>query len=177
VVIAFAWGAVISFILAVSPQMQLRGMLFWLMGDLGYARHAGWPLLALAVGVMLCLPLMRQLNVLARGAQQASILGVNTAALQRHIYLLASLFTAVAVTLAGGVGFIGLVVPHMLRLLMGSDHRWLLPASALLGGTLLVLADTAARTWLAPQQLPVGIMTAALGVPLFLYLLHRGQTR
>jgi iron complex transport system permease protein len=177
VVIAFAWGAVVSFLLAVSPQMQLRGMLFWLMGDLSFARQAWWPLLALAAGVMLCLPLMRQLNVLARGAQQANVLGINTTALQRYIYLLASLFTAMAVTLAGGVGFIGLVVPHMLRLLIGSDHRWLLPASALLGGTLLVLADTAARTLLAPQQLPVGIMTAALGVPLFLYLLYRGQTQ
>jgi iron complex transport system permease protein len=150
-------------------------MLFWLMGDLAYARQAWWPLLALLTGVLLCLPLMRQLNVLSRGMQQAALLGVNTNALQRRIYLLASLFTAVAVTLAGGVGFIGLVVPHMLRLLIGSDHRWLLPLSALLGGSLLVLADTAARTMLAPQQLPVGIMTAAIGVPLFLYLLYQGQ--
>jgi iron complex transport system permease protein len=175
VVIAFAWGALISFILAVSPQTQLRGMLFWLMGDLGYARYAWWPLLTLLIGIVLCLPVMRQLNVLTRGMHQAALLGVNTSALQRRIYLLASLFTAVAVTLAGGVGFIGLVVPHMLRLLIGSDHRWLLPSSALLGGSLLVLADTAARTVLAPQQLPVGIMTAAIGVPLFLYLLYQGQ--
>ncbi|HIJ26815.1 MAG TPA: iron ABC transporter permease, partial [Gammaproteobacteria bacterium] len=89
------------------------------------------------------------------------------------LFLLASLLTATAVTLAGSVGFVGLVVPHMIRLISGGDHRLLIPASILLGGGLLILSDTLARTLLAPQQLPVGVVTAMVGVPLFLYLLQR----
>jgi iron complex transport system permease protein len=94
--------------------------------------------------------------------------------LRLQLYLLASLLTATAVTIGGSIGFVGLVVPHMLRLLVGSDHRLLLPASVLSGGILLLLADTLARTVIAPQQLPVGVLTALVGVPLFLYLLQRG---
>jgi iron complex transport system permease protein len=95
--------------------------------------------------------------------------------LRRALYLLASLLAASAVTLAGSVGFVGLVVPHLLRLLGMRDHRLLLPASALLGGSLLLLADTLARTVLAPRQLPVGVLTALVGVPLFLALLYHGR--
>lgn len=174
VVVAAGWGALISFILALAPGHNLRGMLFWLMGDLGYAGH---PLLALGLlvlGLLLTLPVARSLNLLARGELTAAALGVSVRPLRYYLYLLASLLTAAAVTLAGSIGFIGLVVPHMLRLLMGNDQRLLLPAAALLGGTLLVLADTLARTLVAPQQLPVGVLTALLGVPLFLYLLQRG---
>ena len=98
-------------------------------------------------------------------------------ALRRLIYLLASLLTATAVTLAGNIGFVGLIVPHMLRLLGQRDHRILLPAAALLGGTLLVIADTLARSLFAPRQLPVGILTALIGVPLFLALLWHGRDR
>jgi len=102
-------------------------------------------------------------------------LGVEVGRLRLAIYFGASLFTATAVTLAGSIGFVGLVVPHLLRLLLGNDHRLLLPAAVLLGGGLLVLADTLARTIIAPQQLPVGVLTALLGVPIFLYLLQRRQ--
>lgn len=173
IVIAAGWGALISFILTISPERSLRGMLFWLMGDLS---HIGvpWPGLAvLALGLLASLPLARSLNVLARGELQAGALGVPVERLRLAVYVLASLLTATAVTLAGTVAFVGLIVPHALRLLGGYDHRLLLPASALLGGTLLVLADTAARTLFAPQQLPVGVVTALIGVPAFLYLLHR----
>jgi len=174
VVIAFAWGAFISFLLAVSPDRQLRGMLFWLMGDLSNARSPWNALWVLAAGLLACLWLARSLNVLLRGPLQAEALGVTTRPLQLQIYVLTSLLTAVAVTTAGSVAFIGLVVPHFIRLLAGSDHRVLLPAAALAGGSLLVLADLMARTLMAPYQLPVGVLTAAIGVPLFLYLLHRG---
>ena len=173
VVTAAGWGALISFLLAVSPNRDVRGMLFWLMGDLS---NAGSPVISLAVlaaGVVLCLPLARSLNVLARGELQAGALGVEVASLRLAVYGLASLLTATAVTLAGSVGFVGLVVPHMLRLVSGNDHRTLLPASVLLGGSLLVIADTLARSLLAPQQLPVGVITALIGVPVFLYLLWR----
>ncbi len=173
VVLASGWGALISFLLAIGPDTDLRGMLFWLMGDLS-AAHTPWPgLVVLIIGLGIGLVLARSLNLLARGALEASALGVDVVRVQRAVYLVASLLTASAVTLAGSVGFVGLVVPHVLRLLGCRDHRWLLPASALLGGTLLVVADTAARTVLAPRQLPVGVLTAGLGVPLFLYLLQR----
>lgn len=174
VVLASGWGALISFLLAIGPDTDLRGMLFWLMGDLG-AAHRPWAgYLVLMLGLLVGLFLARSLNLLARGTLEAGALGVDVSRLQRAVYIIASLLTASAVTVAGSVGFVGLVVPHLLRLLGCRDHRWLLPASALLGGSLLLLADTAARTVLAPRQLPVGVLTAALGVPLFLYLLQRG---
>jgi iron complex transport system permease protein len=174
VVVAAGWGAVISFLLAVAPQHNLPGMLFWLMGDLSHANQPLPALLILALGLLLSLPQARNLNLLARGEQQAGALGVSVLPLRLQLYLLASLLTAAAVTIGGSIGFVGLVVPHMLRLLVGSDHRLLLPASVLSGGILLLLADTLARTVIAPQQLPVGVLTALVGVPLFLYLLQRG---
>lgn len=174
VVVAAGFGAAISFLLAVAPQHNLPGMLFWLMGDLSHADHALPALLILVLGLLLSLPQARNLNLLASGELQASVLGVSVAPLRLRLYLLASLLTAAAVTIGGSIGFVGLVVPHMLRLLLGSDHRLLLPASVLSGGILLLLADTLARTVIAPQQLPVGVLTALVGVPLFLYLLQRG---
>jgi iron complex transport system permease protein len=173
VIVAAGWGALISFILALAPDAKLRGMLFWLMGDLSNADSMTPGLLALAAGLLLSLPVARALNVLARGELLAGSLGVPVAGLRLHVYLLSSLLTASAVMTAGSVGFVGLIVPNMLRILAGNDMRILLPASALLGGSLLVLADTLARTLIAPQQLPVGVITALLGVPLFLYLLAR----
>ncbi|MBP5980319.1 MAG: iron ABC transporter permease [Halomonas sp.] len=175
VVVASGWGAVITLMLAMSPAERLPGMLYWLMGDLSYARTPWPPLLLLLAICLLLVPLGRSLNVLARGAPQAAALGVNVRPLEWGIYILASLLTAAAVTTAGSIGFVGLVVPHMLRLLLGNDQRLILPACALAGGTLLVLADTLARTMIAPEQLPVGVITALLGVPTFLFLLHRSR--
>ncbi|MGB8713068.1 MAG: iron ABC transporter permease [Onishia taeanensis] len=175
VVMAAGWGALISFLLAVSPVEQLPGMLYWLMGDMAYA-GSPWPVLSVAViSLLVVTPLGRTLNVLARGSLQAGALGVAVRPLEWTLYLLASLLTAVAVTTAGSVGFVGLMVPHMLRLRLGNDQRLILPASLLAGGTLLTLADTLARTLIAPQQLPVGVITALLGVPSFLYLLSRSR--
>ncbi len=175
VVVAAGWGAVITLMLALTPSYKLPGMLYWLMGDVSYARTP-WPaVIVLIVAIMVVLPLARNLNVLARGPMQAAALGVSVRPLEWTIYVLASLLTATAVTTAGSIGFVGLIVPHMLRLLLGNDQRIILPASALAGGTLLVLADTLARTVIAPEQLPVGVITALLGVPTFLYLLHRSR--
>ena len=122
----------------------------------------------------------RSLNLLSTGELRAEALGVHTLAVRLCIYLLASILTAAAVTLAGTIGFIGLVVPHMVRLITGSDHRIVLPFSVLLGGILLILSETLARTVMAPRMLPVGVITAFIGVPLFLYLLRsggKGQTK
>jgi iron complex transport system permease protein len=176
VVVAAGWGAVITFLLAVRPSPELPGMLYWLMGDLSQARGSGLPWLVLLVVVGLALPLGRSLNVLARGPMQAAVLGVSVYRLEWAVYLLAAVVTAAAVTTAGTVGFVGLIVPHMLRLVIGNDQRLLIPAAALAGGILLTLADTVARTAIAPQQLPVGVITAMLGVPLFLFLLYRSRT-
>ncbi|WP_404802777.1 FecCD family ABC transporter permease [Marinobacter confluentis] len=175
VVVAAGWGAVITLMLAISPAQRLPGMLYWLMGDVSYARSP-WPALGLLLLVcLLVVPLGRSLNVLARGPMQAAALGVSVRPLEWTIYILASLLTATAVTMAGSIGFVGLVVPHMLRLVLGNDQRLILPACALAGGTLLVLADTLARVVIAPEQLPVGVITALLGVPTFLYLLYRSR--
>ncbi len=173
VVLAAGFAAAISLMLALGPDSSLRGMLFWLMGDLSFATRPGPRLLLLGVAVGAGILFARHLNVLTRGELQARILGVSVAPLRAGIYLASSLLTAVAVTTAGSIGFVGLVVPHLVRSLTGSDHRVLLPAAALAGGALLVVADTLARSIVAPRQLPVGALTAAVGVPLFLALMRR----
>ncbi|UCV14989.1 FecCD family ABC transporter permease [Quatrionicoccus australiensis] len=173
VIVAAGCGALVALMLAIAPEDRLRGMLYWLMGDL--AQASGWlpGLIALVVGLALAMPFARELNLLARGMLQAQALGVAVNRLRYAIFLLASLATAASVTTAGSIGFVGLVVPHLVRLATGNDQRLLLPASVLAGGALLVLADTLARTLIAPQQLPVGVLTALIGVPVFLILLSR----
>jgi iron complex transport system permease protein len=173
VIVAAGCGAVIALMLSIAPEHKLRGMLFWLMGDLS---QTGSPLIAigiLALGLIAALPFARELNLLARGNDTAQTLGVDVRRLRYIVYALASLLTAVAVTSAGSIGFVGLVVPHLVRLVIGNDQRMLLPAAVLAGGALLTLADTLARTLVAPQQLPVGVLTALIGVPVFLFLLAR----
>jgi iron complex transport system permease protein len=173
VIVAAGAAAVVALILSIAPEQKLRGMLFWLMGDFSHAASP-WPaMVVLAVGLALALPLARDLNLLARGDLVAMSFGVGVGRLRGAIYILASALTAIAVTTAGSIGFIGLIVPHLVRLAAGNDQRLLLPAATLAGGALLVCADTLARTAIAPQQLPVGVLTALLGVPVFLYLLSR----
>ena len=173
VVIAAGWAALISFVLSISPAVRLPGMLFWLMGDLSDADRPLIPLVLLCAGLLAALWRARDLNLAAQGLLQAAALGVDTRRLRLELFFLGALLTAAAVAAAGAVGFIGLITPHLIRRLGGFDHRILLPAAALLGGSLLVLADTAARTLISPMQLPVGVLTAILGVPTFLFLLHR----
>ncbi len=175
VVLAAGFSAMTTLLLALSSDQNLRGMLFWLMGDLSFSylpARSLWLLTAIIVGGSL---VSRHLNVLARGDLQAAIVGLPVTAFRLIIFAIAALATAVSVTTAGVIGFIGLVVPHLIRLVAGSDHRIILPASALAGGSLLVIADTLARTVMAPRQLPVGALTAALGVPLFLILMRRNR--
>jgi iron complex transport system permease protein len=173
VVIAAGWGALISLILSITQGTQLRGMLFWLMGDLSYAQYTHWALIVLVVCLLVSMMISRNLNILARGELQAATLGVSPKKIRYIVYFLSSLLAATAVTLAGNVGFVGLIVPHAIRLMVGSDHRVLLPAAFLLGGCLVMLADCLARTIIAPQQLPVGVLTAIIGIPVFLILLRR----
>ncbi len=176
VVLAAGFSAATTLLLALTPEQNLRGMLFWLMGDLSFAYEPGrvlWLLLVLAVAGTLA---ARHLNVLSRGELQAAIVGMPVRSFRYIVFAAASLATALSVTTVGVIGFIGLVVPHLVRLVMGSDHRVVVPASALAGGSLLVIADTLARTIMAPRQLPVGALTAAIGVPLFLILMSRSRS-
>jgi iron complex transport system permease protein len=173
VVLAAGFSAATTLLLALSPDQNLRGMLFWLMGDLSFAFEPARCLWLLLVLVIIGTLGARHLNVLSRGELQAAIVGAPVRGLRYTIFAAAALATALSVTTVGVIGFIGLVVPHLVRLVAGSDHRVVLPASALAGGILLVLADTIARTLMAPIQLPVGALTAAIGVPLFLILMSK----
>jgi iron complex transport system permease protein len=177
VILAAGWTAMVTLLLTLAPEAQLRGILFWLMGDLSGSERFAYPLVALAILLLLAYPSARALNVLLRGPMVAHALGVPIEALRWRIYFVASLATAVAVTAAGTVGFIGLIAPHAVRLAFGNDQRILLPGSVLAGGALLVVADTLGRQLLAPQQLPVGAVTAVIGVPTFMLLLFRSPRR
>jgi iron complex transport system permease protein len=173
VALSAGFGALISLLLSLAPNASIRGMLYWLMGDLSYAQEPGlaWTAL-LATGIASWL-FARHLDVLAIGELKAKSLGVAVVPLQGGIYLAAAIATTAAVLEGGSIGFVGLIVPHLLRLLGMHHHRWLIPCSMLLGGSFLTLADTLARTVIAPQQLPAGVLTALLGVPLLLFLLSR----
>jgi len=177
VVLASACMALVTLMLSVAPESRLRGMVFWMIGDLA---GSGWrllPWLVLAAAVLLALRRARSLNVMALHADAAVALGVDVAAQRRFLFLCSGLLTACAVTTGGSIGFVGLVVPHACRYAFGPDHRILLPAATLVGGSFLVLADTLARTVLAPQQLPVGVLTSLIGVPVFLFQLHQLHLR
>jgi len=174
VVLAAFWSAVLALLLALLPEQGLFRAFAWMMGDLS---HSDLPLSVLlaAWGVaLICgLLLSRSLDMLLLGERHAEALGVDVKRLRQRLLLLASAVTALAVTAAGTIGFIGLVIPHLMRMLFGSLHRAVLPASAIGGGLLLVLADAAARSVIAPAELPVGVLTAIIGVPVFLFLLLR----
>ncbi len=172
VVVSAGWGALINLFLTTSPSSSVQSMLFWLMGDLSQSRTNLGHFVLIATGLIGGMKIARSLNVLSRGDLLAVSLGVNISLLRVFLYFSASLFTAVAVTTGGSIGFVGLVTPHILRMLGARDHRVLIPASALLGGSIVIIGDTLARTILAPQQLPVGVFTAIIGVPCFLFILN-----
>ncbi len=173
VVLSAGYTALISLMLVIAPQAQLKGMLYWLMGDLTHAGDSGAAWLLLAVLLVVFSLWAGGLNALSLGALKARTLGIAVPRVQAGLYFGAALATVAAVLLGGSIGFVGLMVPHALRLLGINDHRWLLPAAALAGGSFVVIADTFARTLWAPQQMPVGVFTALIGVPALLYLLTR----
>jgi iron complex transport system permease protein len=177
IVVAAGANALVSTLLALGDDTQLRGMLFWLMGDLSLSSGPTTLGILFVAALLGSLPFARQLNVLARGELQAHVLGTPVRALRIGIFVVSSVLTAVSVTTAGTIGFVGLVTPHIARLMLGADHRLVLPASAILGGTLVTIADICARTLFAPRQLPVGALTAIAGVPLFLFLMRRASAR
>jgi len=176
VMISAGFGALIILLLALSPDAQLRGTLFWLMGELDSSEFVASAWLVLLVACIWSFTKAAALNVLSHGEVTAHLLGFNVRRLQVSLLLIASVATAAAVAVAGTIGFIGLVVPHALRLVIGNDQRVLLPAAVLTGGMALTLADLLARSIAAPVQLPVGVITALIGVPVFLVLLARSRS-
>lgn len=168
--------ALVSLLLTFSGSDVFRGLVFWLLGELNGQNAVG---LLVIWGLMLlcCMPLARTMNAMVLGDDLASTLGVNTRQLRLGLYWLAALATGVAVAAGGMIGFVGLVVPHAMRLLLGSDNRLLLPAVAVAGGVFLTAADCVARSLIAPIQLPVGVVTALVGGPIFIWLLHRSGLR
>ena len=168
-------GAGVGYLLFIADDQQLRGVVFWSLGSLG---GATWPLVLAAAPFILVaalvLPLLaRALNLMLLGEREARHLGVEVERVRVLVIVLAALATGAAVAVAGIIGFVGLIVPHLVRLMAGPDHRLLLPASALLGASLLLFADLFARTVAAPAELPLGVVTALLGGPFFLWLLRR----
>ena len=169
-------SAVIMFLMTTLAGRDLRGMAFWLMGDLStpLPEALRWVFGAgLAVGIGAIYSTAADLNLLLGGENEAIHLGVDVRRVKLVVYLAASVLTGLAVSVSGAIGFVGLLVPHAMRWLVGSDYRVLIPASALGGAIAVVLADTLARTIAAPTELPVGAMTAMAGAPVFIYLLRR----
>jgi iron complex transport system permease protein len=175
VVVGAFFNAVILLLLTLADVESFRSAVFWMMGSVAGATWGAVALLAcyLAPVLLALLALARPLNAIAVGEESAVHLGVPVERVKWVGYFLASLAVAASVAACGVIGFIGLIVPHAIRLVWGADHRLLLPASALAGGGFLLIADTAARTVAAPAELPVGVITALIGVPVFVLLLRR----
>lgn len=171
-------GSIIGLFSYLADDATLRTLTFWNLGTLNGASYVRlWPLLLVCVLVILWLPRRaKALNALLLGESEARHLGIEVERLKRELVLCIALGVGAAVAAAGLIGFVGLIVPHLVRLIAGPDHRVVLPASALAGASLLLFADVFARLVLAPAELPIGIVTALIGAPLFLFLLVRGRT-
>ncbi|MGW1199447.1 FecCD family ABC transporter permease [Streptomyces sp. NPDC002536] len=166
-------------VLQAGDDQQTHGVLFWLMGSLGGAQWAtlAAPTGAVLLGLAVLLARARALNALLMGDETAASLGVDVTRLRRELFVVTSVLTGVLVSVSGAIGFVGLMVPHACRMVVGGDHRRLLPASALFGAVLLTVVDLIARTALPDQELPVGVVTALIGAPTLLYLLDRRLER
>lgn len=173
VILNAIFSALIMFVTSIMEPNRSVGMMTWLMGTLTAPLYPALAVLALylMVGLFLLLRQARVLNILTLGEESARSLGVETEQVKRAVYVISALITGAVVSVSGMIGFVGMVIPHAVRLMLGADHRLLLPASALVGGIYLMTADTVARTLLAPTEIPVGIVTALAGGPFFIYLL------
>ena len=174
VIIGFITNALITIIIAFSER-EVHDILFWLMGDLS---HAKWEdiliiLIPIAFGIGVLLYLSSELNAISLGEEVAYNLGINPESLKRKIFFISSFLVGLVVSFSGIIGFVGLVIPHIVRLLVGADHRFVMPFSILMGSIFLLLCDDIARTIVAPQELPIGVITSLIGAPLFIYLLKR----
>ena len=177
IAIAALFGSLTSFLIFISEGDELRKIIFWMLGRVPEAWHAVLPLfLVVATGALLIQIFARDLNALMLGDEMAMHLGIDPQHMKKIFLLLATVLTTSVVSLAGTIGFVGLIVPHTMRLILGPDHRLLLPAAGLGGAAFLVFCDTMART-IAPAEVPVGIITALFGAPFLLYLLRRSPAQ
>ncbi|KFO67269.1 hypothetical protein ER57_11800 [Smithella sp. SCADC] len=177
VVVNAFFSAAILFFLSIVNSMELHSITFWLMGDLSgaSAKEICVAAVCLLAGFVLLYAQARKLNLIVQGEDTAQQLGVHVEKTKQRLLIITSLIISVAVSLAGIIGFVGIMVPHFMRLIFGSDHRLLLPVSALFGASFLIVADTIARIVLAPSELPVGVITALCGAPYFIFLLKRNK--
>ncbi|MFF4158005.1 FecCD family ABC transporter permease [Streptomyces sp. NPDC001678] len=166
-------------VLQAGDEQRTHGALFWLMGSLGGAQWAtlALPAAAVVAATAVLLARARALNAMLMGDETAASLGVDVTRLRRELFVATSLLTGVLVSVSGAIGFVGLMVPHACRMLVGGDHRRLLPVTALFGAVLLTVVDLVARTALPDQELPVGVVTSLIGAPTLLYLLDRRLER
>ncbi len=174
VIIGSFLSALIMFFISISQKEELHTIIFWLMGDFSFSNPQAVYMISpyIFFGFIFLYLRARQLNLILSGEESALQMGVDVERLKLISYLLASLITAASVSVCGLIGFVGLIVPHSVRLIFGPDHRLLLPSAALIGASFLIASDTFARTLLAPTELPVGVITAAFGGPFFIYLLR-----
>ena len=171
-------AAIIMFITSMAGPHKVQGIIFWLMGSLSSQEY---PMVAIVslyviVGILILLYYARSLNLLVLGEESATQLGLDVERTKKIAFIGASLITGAAVSVSGLIGFVGILIPHLMRMIIGSDHRLLLPAAGLFGGIYLILADTLARTLMAPTEIPVGVITAICGGPFFIYLLRKKKT-
>lgn len=170
VVLAFGFAAFISFVLATASGQQIKSMMFWLMGDLSFSEPNLLMPFIMLISFFVLLRLSRTLDLLARGDMFALKSGIHVSRINLWVFVITALLTSMAVAQAGTIGFVGLIIPHTVRLFAGYQHRQLIPMCLLVGACFLLGADTLARTVMSPIQLPVGIFTALIGVPVFLWL-------
>ncbi len=175
VIVNSFFSAIIMFLISATSNEKLHGVTFWLMGNLEFLPWQFFKpvFFYLLSGGLLIIYLAKDLNLLSLGEETAAELGVEVEKLKKFSFLLTSLITGAVVAFSGLIGFVGLIIPHLVRLLWGPDHRFLLPAVAILGGLFLLVADTLARTIMAPNEIPVGVITALSGAPFFIYLLRK----
>lgn len=172
-------GSLTGLVSFLSDEQQLRSITFWMLGSLGGATWDGvWTLLPFVITALVALPMMaKSLNAFALGEQEAQQLGQRPNRIKIRVVVLATMAVGASVSVSGIIGFVGLLVPHAVRMLGGSDNRYVMPASALLGAVILTVADLIARTIAMPSEIPIGVVTALLGTPLFLYILIRDKKK
>jgi iron complex transport system permease protein len=179
VIVNAFFTAIIMTILSLVPDERVHRMLFWLYGDLTLVNYREIFITSpfVLIGVALIYLKARDMNIIVTGEDAALQLGIDVEATKRFLFIFASLITGAVVSASGIIGFVGLIVPHLIRMMIGSDHRFLIPLSALFGASFLILADTLARIVIAPSELPVGVVTAAIGAPFFIFLLKTRGTQ
>ncbi len=174
IIVGSVFASILLFLISISQNQMVHDAIWWLLGNLQIYDLKLLVVVSIIsiIGIMIAIIFSRELNIIALGEDEAIHLGINTEVLKKILFIIASLITAAGVSACGIIGFVGLIIPHTMRLIVGPDHRILIPASALLGGIFLVICDTFARTVILPAEIPIGAITALIGGPFFIFLLR-----